>query len=151
LPNADWRLVFGSNAGSLILPSKITRKDCRSARQLNEDQIVNRQLEIGSYLPPWLAIAATTKTTAIATASAVATATTAETATSAAATILARFSFVDSQAATVDFLAIELSDGGFAFLFSRHFHEPKAARTTCVPVFDYAGRLDRARLREKLL
>src|SRR5947199_7791681 len=84
-------------------------------------------------LPPRLAIAAVATATAaaaaITTVTATAAAATAETATTATTTsaILARFGFINRQAASVDFLAVKLSNGGCAFFLAGHFDEAKAA------------------------
>jgi hypothetical protein len=71
------------------------------------------------------AAAAWSTTTATTTASA----TEAVSATTAAAARawLARLSFIYLQSASANFLAIELTDGGFAFFFTRHFDETKPA------------------------
>jgi len=83
-------------------------------------------------LPPRLTIAAVATATAaaaITTVTTTAAATTAEAATTATTTsaILARFGFINGQAASVDFLAIKLSNGDCAFFLAGHFDEAKAA------------------------
>ena len=96
----------------------------------------NRTFLAWKRLPPWLAIAtaaaavattAATTAATIATVATTATAVDAESATTATAAILAGLCFVDVQGAAVDFLAIELGDGSFAFLLAGHFDEAKAA------------------------
>src|SRR5690242_18916880 len=74
-------------------------------------------------LPSRFAFAAITATAAAIAAAAVAAATTAIAATTAAAAaaILARSGFIDVQSASVNFLAVELSDRRFRFFFGSHF------------------------------
>src|SRR5687768_4742883 len=116
---------------------------------------------VGS-LPARLAIAAAAAAAAVATAAAAVAAasaaaaaaeaaTTAATAAAAVTAVFARAGFVDGQAATVDFLPVELRDGGLAILLGRHLDEPEAARATCLAILNHRSRLDRARLREQLL
>src|SRR5262249_51631508 len=64
----------------------------------------------------------------------------------AAAATLTRSGFVHGQTVTIDFDAVELRDGGFAFRFRGHLDETESARAPCIAVHHDLRRLDGAGL-----
>jgi hypothetical protein len=97
-----------------------------------DSALVTKKLPTGLAITTTTAAAAVVATTtaaatAITTAAKAATVTTVTTATATAATttIFSGTSFVDVQSATIDFLAVELSDRRLTFFFGRHFDEAK--------------------------
>jgi hypothetical protein len=89
--------------------------------------------------------------TALSAAAATGTSTTATAAAAAGRAIFAGTSFVDSQGATLDFLAGEGRDGGFSAFRRGHGDKTKTARTTAHAISDEVNLGNRAMLLEQIL
>jgi hypothetical protein len=86
-------------------------------------------------------IAAPTTAAAIAATASTTTASTTKSASTAAiSAIFAWSSFVHSKITTVEFLAIELSNGSLTFFFRGHFNKTKPPGTSSFAVFNYRRR-----------